>query len=443
MGSGRSGPDYYFLFEGIMSDACQGAAEIAASFERVKTEYNQICGMKLSLDLSRGKPGKEQLDLVSPLLSCLQDGEECIGPDGTDYRNYGLLDGIPGMKKIFSDLYGIPEDTIIIGGNSSLNLMYDTIARAMMFGVPGGKGPWGREDHVTFLCPSPGYDRHFLICETMGITMIPVPMTPTGPDMDEVERLCATDASVKGIWCVPKYSNPDGYTYSDETVHRLASMKTAAGDFRIFWDNAYGIHDIYGRGDTLSDIMEECRKAGNPERIYYFASTSKVTFPGAGVAMMAMCGENLKMTKKLLGVQTIGHDKVNQIRHVKYFGNADNVRALMKKQAEILRPKFALVDEKLSSGLGSTGFAKWTRPNGGYFVSLYVEQGCAKRVYDLCAGAGVKLTGAGAAFPYGKNPLDNHIRIAPTYPSIEDLGNALDCLVLCVKYASLEKRMAK
>ncbi|MBQ3927584.1 MAG: aminotransferase class I/II-fold pyridoxal phosphate-dependent enzyme [Clostridia bacterium] len=415
-------------------------SEAVLEFEKVKKEYEQLCEKGLSLDLSRGKPGKEQLDMVSPILRALEDTDEFISEIGLDVRNYGGLDGIPEMKRIFADLFGLPEKNIIIGGNSSLNLMYDTITRAMMFGVPGSARPWRKQEKIKFLAPSPGYDRHFIVCETLGVELIPVNMTPTGPDMDQVEALVSVDESIKGIWCIPKYSNPDGYTYSDETVDRLANMHTAAPDFRIFWDNAYGVHDFdQNDHDELKDIFSACKEAGNENRILYFASTSKMTFPGAGVAMMAMWDDNLKQAKKLLGAQTIGFDKVNQLRHVRFFKNAANVHQLMEKHAQILRPRFELVMKKLAEGLGGTGCADWTKPKGGYFVSLYTMDGCAENVYQLCKTAGVKLTEAGGAFPYGHNPRDNHLRLAPTYPSLSDLSDALDCLVLCVKYACLNK----
>ncbi len=415
-------------------------SEAVLEFEKVKKEYEQLCEKGLSLDLSRGKPGKEQLDMVSPILRALEDTDEFISEIGLDVRNYGGLDGIPEMKRIFADLFGLPEKNIIIGGNSSLNLMYDTITRAMMFGVPGSVCPWRKQEKIKFLAPSPGYDRHFIVCETLGVELIPVNMTPTGPDMDQVEALVSVDESIKGIWCIPKYSNPDGYTYSDETVDRLANMHTAAPDFRIFWDNAYGVHDFdQNDHDELKDIFSACKEAGNENRILYFASTSKMTFPGAGVAMMAMWDDNLKQAKKLLGAQTIGFDKVNQLRHVRFFKDAANVHQLMEKHAQILRPRFELVMKKLAEGLGETGCADWTKPKGGYFVSLYTMDGCAENVYQLCKTAGVKLTEAGGAFPYGHNPRDNHLRLAPTYPSLSDLSDALDCLVLCVKYACLNK----
>ena len=413
--------------------------ELKKELEGLKKDYNEICKKNISLDMSRGKPGKEQLDLSMDMLDVLTSESDVHASNGIDCRNYGVLGGIPEAKKMMADIMGTTEDHVIIYGNASLNIMYDSISRAYSHGVLGCK-PWCKLDKVKWLCPVPGYDRHFAITEYFGIEMINVPMTPEGPDMDIVEKLVAEDETIKGIWCVPKYSNPQGISYSDETIRRFARLKPAAKDFRLYWDNAYCIHHLYpDKQDTILEILDECRKAGNPDLAYKFVSTSKVSFPGSGVAALGASKANLEDIKKQLTIQTIGHDKLNQLRHVRFFKDIDGMHAHMMKHAAIIRPKFELVLDKLDKALGGLGIGEWLRPIGGYFISFDSMEGCAKAIVAKAKEAGVVMTGAGATFPYGKDPKDSNIRIAPTYPSIEELSLAADLFILCVKLVSVDK----
>ena len=408
--------------------------ELEQAKEAADRDYEELKARNLSLDMSRGKPAPSQIDHANGMLKEMTDYHTKAG---MDVRNYGVLDGIPEMKELFSELLDIPAGQLIVGGNASLNLMFDAVMRLFVFGTMGQK-PWGRLDKVKFLCPSPGYDRHFTICETLGIEMIPVPMTKEGPDMDMVEELVGSDTSIKGIWCVPKYSNPQGICYSDETVDRLASMKTAAKDFKIFWDNAYGVHPVF-EDVKVKNIIDACEEAGTKNRPYYFFSTSKITFPGAGVSLIASSEENINEIKKIMGAQTIGYDKVNQLRHVQFFQNAEGLRAHMQVLAECMRPKFETVLKYLNKELAGTGLAVWEEPKGGYFVSVDVYPGCAKEVVRLAKEAGVVLTGAGATYPYKKDPKDSNLRIAPTYPTEEELEQAMELFCVCVNKAALHK----
>lgn len=406
-------------------------------YNELLSQYESFCQKGLSLDLSRGKPNASLIDFSNGLLSVDITEAAVNKTKGIDYRNYGMLDGVPAIKQLFAEALGLKKENIIVGGNSSLQLMHDTLVRAMLFGLPTSARPWSREEGLKWICVCPGYDRHFKITEVLGFELLTVNMTKDGPDMDEVERL-AKDPKVKGIWCVPKYSNPTGNTYSDEVVRRLASMKCAAPDFMIMWDNAYAIHDLDENGDTLLDIFAEAEKYGTEDRIFYYSSTSKVTFPGAGVAIMAMSERNRKYTLPLLGVSTIGFDKINQIRHLSYFENGENMRRHMLTLGTVLKDKFDITLEALED-LRGLGIAEWTQPKGGYFVSLDVLPGTAKRVYELMKKAGVTLTQVGATYPYGRDPYDRNLRIAPTYPTNDELSLAVKALTLAVKLAALEK----
>ena len=413
--------------------------ELLKEKENLEQQFAEIKAKGLKLDMSRGKPSTAQLNLSMGMMDVLASYVDLTCEDGTDCRNYGVLDGIHEAKVLIGDMIECNPDNIIIYGNSSLNIMYDTIARSMTHGVMGST-PWAKLDKVKFLCPVPGYDRHFAITERFGIEMINIPMSESGPDMGMVEEYVSKDASVKGIWCVPKYSNPQGYTYSEETVKRMAALKPAAEDFRIFWDNAYVIHDLYDDNkDEIADIISECEKAGNPDMVFEFASTSKVSFPGSGIAALATSANNIADIKKQLTIQTIGHDKLNQLRHVRFFKDINGLKEHMRKHAEFMRPKFEAVESVLEEELGGLGIGSWTEPKGGYFISFEALDGCAKAIVAKCKEAGVKLTGAGATFPYGKDPKDSNIRIAPSFPTPEEMKQAADLFVLCVKLVSVEK----
>lgn len=409
-------------------------------YSSLMEEYDAFKAKNLSLNMARGKPSPEQLDLSMDLLNKI---ESINVKDSIDIRNYGGLDGLTEMKELFAQLLQVDTNEVIVGGNSSLSLMHDTISRALLKGVVDSDAPWVKAPKVKFLCPSPGYDRHFAICEMYDIEMITIDMLDDGPDMNQVEELVRNDDTIKGIWCVPKYSNPEGTTYSDEVVDRLANMETKAKDFRIFWDDAYTVHHLTDNPPALKNILKACKDAGNPNRVFIFASTSKVTFPGSGVAVIAASEENIGFTKKLLGVQTIGADKINQLRHVRFLKDAENVKLHMKKHAEIIKPKFDLVLNKLESEFGNDDIASWGKPEGGYFISLNTLDGCATEVVKLASEAGVTLTGAGATYPYGKDPRDRNIRIAPTFPGLTELEAAMDVFCLCVKLASIKKLLGQ
>ncbi len=415
------------------------AEELKELKSQLEKEFDEVKAKNLKLDMSRGKPSAAQLNLSMEMMDVLNSTLDLVGEDGVDCRNYGVLDGITEAKQLLADMMEVPKDNVVIFGNSSLNIMYDTIARAMTHGILGST-PWAKLDKVKFLCPVPGYDRHFAITEHFGIEMINVPMTIEGPDMDLVEKLVAEDEAIKGIWCVPKYSNPQGITYSDETVHRFAMLKPAAKDFRIFWDNAYGIHHLYeDKQDYLTEILLECKKAGNPDMVYKFSSTSKISFPGSGIAAIAASDANLAEIRDMMKVQTIGHDKLNQLRHVRYFKDIHGMVEHMKKHADIMRPKFDAVLETLERELGGLEIGSWIAPRGGYFISFDAMEGCAKAIVAKAKEAGVVMTGAGATFPYGKDPKDSNIRIAPSYPTPEELKTAAEIFVLSVKLVSIDK----
>ncbi|MDD6445151.1 MAG: aminotransferase class I/II-fold pyridoxal phosphate-dependent enzyme [Lachnospiraceae bacterium] len=417
--------------------------ELTQELTLLEEEYAKIKDMGLALDMSRGKPGADQLDLSMDMMDVLDSKSVLKSENGTDLRNYGILDGIPEAKKLMADVVGAKPENVIVYGNSSLNIMYDQISRAEVFGFCGNT-PWSRLDQVKFLCPVPGYDRHFAITEKFGIEMINIPMTEDGPDMDLVEKYVNSDPSVKGIWCVPKYSNPQGVVYSDETVRRFAALKPAAADFRIFWDNAYVVHHLYEDNQAeILNILEECKEAGNPDMVFEFCSTSKVTFPGAGIAALAASEANIADIKNNLTIQTIGYDKINQLRHVKYFKDVEGIRAHMMKQADIIRPKFEMVEQLLEEEIASRGIGKWVNPLGGYFISFEALEGCAKEIVAKCKEAGVVLTGAGSPFPYKKDPKDSVIRIAPTYPSLEELKKAAEVFAVVVRLVSAKKLLAE
>lgn len=414
-------------------------SQLQQEFARLTKEYDEIRSLNLSLDMTRGKPCVQQLDLAKEMLTILGT-TDVRSKDGSDCRNYGVPFGIIEARELFAEILGTTAEHVIIGNNSSLNMMFDTLMRAVVFGEANSERPWSEIKNRKWLCPVPGYDRHFLVTERLGFELISVPLLPTGPDMDVVERIVASDPDVKGIWCIPVYSNPDGYVFSEETCKRLASMKTAASDFRIFWDNAYVVHHLYNAEKSgVPDILSLCEASGNPDRVYEFASTSKVTYAGAGISCMAANATNLSHAKKILSVQSIGPDKVNELRHARYLPDMDAVDRVMRAQADVIRPKFektlAILDEELSF----SGVAQWNKPTGGYFVSLYVMPGTATEVVSLSKAAGVALTPAGATYPYGKDPTDSNIRIAPTFPSMDDVDKAIRVLCTCVRLSAVKK----
>lgn len=401
--------------------------------------YEEKKGLGLNLSMARGKPSKQQLELSMPMLNVLNNDTDFVGEDKFDVRNYGVLSGIKEAKRFFADILEVRPENIVLYGSASLSIMYDTISRAYIKGILGST-PWSKLDKVKFLCPVPGYDRHFTICEFFGIEMINVPMDENGPDMDMVEKLVGEDDSIKGIWCVPKYSNPSGYVYSDEVVKRFAALKPAADDFRIYWDNAYIVHHLYPEKPAkLLNIIEECEKAGNPDMVYEFTSTSKVTFAGAGISAMAASEKNIKSTVEMMNAQIISHDKLNQLRHVLFLPTMGALEEHMAKHADIMRPKFETVLDMLDKELGGLGIAKWTKPMGGYFIGFDAMDGCAKKIVSMCADAGVVMTDAGATYPYGNDPHDSNIRIAPSFPEIDELIEATKIFIICVKIVSIDR----
>ena len=409
----------------------------------LEEEYKTLESKGLKLNMARGKPGFTQLDLCEPMLDIINSASDMKTMMGNDTRNYGDLDGIGECRRLMADMMSVKKENVIVCGNSSLNVMYDTISRSFTHGV-NGSTPWFKLDKIKFLCPVPGYDRHFKITETFGFEMINIPLYDNGPDMDMVEKYVNNDPAVKGIWCVPKYSNPTGISYSDEVVRRFAALKPAAEDFRIYWDNAYCIHHLYeDTQDEILNILEECEKAGNPNMVYIFSSTSKISFPGSGVSAIASSVENIKYILSHMTVQTIGHDKINQLRHARFFKDIDGLNAHMKKHAELLRPKFAAVLDALESEIAGLEIGTWIKPRGGYFISFDSMPGCAKAIVSMCKDLGVVMTGAGATFPYGKDPQDSNIRIAPTFPSVEEMKEAAEVFVLCVKLVSVNKLLAE
>ncbi len=419
------------------------------SKEQLKSFYDEQVKLlaeykarNLSLDMSRGKPNAEQLDLTNDMLTHCLDGDH-ISERGVDCRNYGVLDGIYEAKRLFMPMLGIGRYEIIIGGNSSLQMMYDTIARAMLLGVKDSEQPWCKLPVVKWLCPAPGYDRHFAICEAFGIEMIPIPLYSDGPDMDMIEKLVAEDDAIKGIWCVPKYSNPSGITYSDEVVRRFAALNPKAKDFRIFWDNAYCVHDLYGEGDALLNILDECKKTGKQDMVLIFGSTSKISFPGGGIAAVGASEDNINFMKEQMSIQIIGYDKLNQLRHARFFKNFEGLMEHMQKHREIIRPKFDAVLNALDEEIAPLGIGSWTKPKGGYFIAFDAPEGTAKRIVALCKDTGVVMTKAGATYPYGKDPKDSNIRIAPTYPTVEELELAMKIFCVAVKLAAAEKLLAE